>query len=228
MRRNIRRISMINILIVEDDEQISNLIRISLTKEGYHCTCALDGEKGANLIEVNSYDLILLDVMLPKVDGYELMVYVQEFKIPVIFITAKGTIQDKAKGFGLGADDYLVKPFEIEELQMRVANVLRHYGKGKQQIEVLNAKIDVKKRQVQQGDVVIDLTPKEYELLLVLVRNKNIALHRYALYEKVWEEEFDEESRTLDIHIRRLRKKLGWEQEIKTVFRTGYMLEVPL
>lgn len=213
------------VLVVEDEEAIANLIIMNLERAGYECDYGSDGKVGADLIENNEYDLILLDIMLPKIDGYELMEYIEPQGIPVIFITAKGSVKDKIKGLHMGADDYLVKPFSIDELLARVESVLRRYHKGMQEIFVLNIVIDVPARKVKQNGHLVDLTNKEYELLVYLVQNKNIALYRDTMYEKIWQGEFDN-TRTLDLHIQRLRKKLGWQKQIKTVFRVGYMLEV--
>lgn len=213
------------VLVVEDEEAIANLIIMNLKRAGYECDYGSDGKVGADLIENNDYDLILLDIMLPKIDGYELMEYIEPQGIPVIFITAKGSVKDKIKGLHMGADDYLVKPFSIDELLARVESVLRRYHKGMQEIFVLNIVIDVPARKVKQNGHLVDLTNKEYELLVYLVQNKNIALYRDTMYEKIWQGEFDN-TRTLDLHIQRLRKKLGWQKQIKTVFRVGYMLEV--
>ena len=127
---------MIHILIVEDEKPISNLIRMSLTKAGYNCTCAFDGEEAWNLISANPYDLILLDVMIPKIDGFSLMQYIRPLKIPVIFLTAKNMVQDRVKGLELGAEDYLAKPFEIIELLARVNVVLRRYNKTDTEINI--------------------------------------------------------------------------------------------
>ena len=215
---------MHRILIVEDDRDIAQLMEAALTQAGSQVELAFDGEVGADLIEQNWYALALLDIMLPKIDGYELFAYLREYGIPAIFITAKGEIADKTRGFHMGADDYLVKPFELEELVLRVENVLRLHGmEGK--LRVKDVEVDPRTHTVRKNGDAVSLTPKEYNLLLLLLRNKNVALHRFALYEKVWGEEFDEDTRTLDIHIRRLRKKLGLEQEIKTVYKVGYCLE---
>jgi len=216
---------MFDILIVEDDEAIANLIYTSLAAEGYRCTCAFDGQQGADFIEQENYDLILLDIMLPEHNGYELLEYIKPLGTPVIFITAKGTVDDRIKGLKLGADDYLVKPFQIGELLARVEAVLRRYGKSEKQLEFADVSINLESRQVKKGDEPIVLTVKEFDLLVELVRNKNVALYRDRLYEKVWNEEFFGETRTLDSHIQRLRRKLGWENKIKTVFRIGYRLE---
>jgi len=216
---------MLKILIVEDEQAISNLIYVNLSEEGYRCTCALDGQQAADFIEEEDYDLILLDIMLPEIDGYELLEFIKPLGTPVIFITAKGAVNDRIKGLKLGADDYLVKPFQIGELLARVEAVLRRYGKSEKQFVFKDVEVNIDSRQVLKGGQPIDLTVKEFDLLLELIRNKNVALYRDRLYEKVWQEEFVGETRTLDSHIQRLRKKLGWEDYIKTVFRIGYRLE---
>jgi DNA-binding response OmpR family regulator len=216
---------MISILIVEDEEAIANLIDVSLSGEGYRCTCAYDGRQGADLIESEMFDLILLDIMLPEIDGYELLEYIKPTGTPVVFITAKGTTDDKIRGLKLGADDYLVKPFQIGELSARVEAVLRRYGKSERRLCVGGVDINVESRRVTKDGREVDLTVKEFDLLVELVRNRNVALYRDKLYEKVWGEPYFGETRTLDSHIQRLRKKLDMEDYIKTVFRIGYRLE---
>nr|WP_300847557.1 response regulator transcription factor [uncultured Acetatifactor sp.] len=216
---------MTDILVVEDDEAIANLICVSLSAEGYRCTCARDGMEGADYIERQSFDLVLLDIMLPEVDGYELLEYIKPTGTPVIFLTARGSIEDKVRGLRAGADDYLSKPFQIGELLARVEAVLRRLGKGERQLEVGDVSVRLDSRQVLKSGVALTLTVKEFDLLVELMRNRNIALYREQLYEKVWKEPFNGETRTLDSHIQRLRKKLGWEDRIRTVFRIGYRLE---
>lgn len=217
---------MISVLIVEDEPAISSLIRMGLTQAGYNCTVADDGEKAADLIEEKEFDLVLLDIMLPKVNGYELMEYIAPMNMPVIFLTARDSTKDKVKGLKLGADDYIAKPFEMDELIARVEAVLRRYNKTQQEMLILDVVIHTRSRQVTKGNEVIPLAPKEYDLLLELVRNKNIVMERGNLYEAVWETEFTGDTRTLDLHIQRLRRKLNWKDVIKTVFRYGYVLEV--
>lgn len=168
---------------------------------------------------------MLLDIMLPEIDGYELLEYIKPLGMPVIFITAKGAVQDRIKGLKLGADDYIVKPFQIGELLARVEAVLRRYGKINRKLTFADVEIDTVSRTVNKAGKTIDLTVKEFDLLVELVQNKNVALYRDRLYEKVWGVEFFGDTRTLDSHIQRLRKKLGWEKYIKTVFRIGYRLE---
>ena len=217
---------MLKVLIVEDEKAISNLILINLKAEGYSCTCAYDGKEAADQIEKNNYDLILLDIMLPEIDGYELLEYIRPTETPVIFITAKGNLHDRVQGLRLGADDYIVKPFQISELTARVDALLRRMGKSVTQFSLFGVEINTESRIVTKDGIPIDLTLKEFDLLGELIRKKNVALYRDRLYEKVWNEPFTGETRTLDSHIQRLRKKLDWDEHIKTVFRIGYRLEV--
>lgn len=216
---------MQRILIVEDEEAIANLIKVNLTAEGYCCICAYDGKAGADYIEKEAFDLILLDIMLPEINGYELLEYVKPLGTPVIFLTAKGGVDDRIKGLKLGADDYIVKPFQIGELIARVEALLRRYGKVNNKLAFADVEIDMVSRTVNKGGKALDLTMKEFDLLVELIQNKNVALYRERLYEKVWGETYMGDTRTLDSHIQRLRKKLGWDKYIKTVFRIGYRLE---
>ncbi len=216
---------MIKILIVEDEEPISNLIRMNLTKAGYQCRCAFDGKEAADLMAEGSFDLVLLDIMLPYIDGYELMEYAKSMDIPVIFITAMGTVENRVKGLKKGADDYITKPFEIVELLARVEAVLRRYNKTERIIKVHDIEVDVSSRTVIQNGEQVTLTLKEFELLLLFIRNKNIALYRDTIYESVWESEYMGESRTVDLHVQRLKKKLHWEDKIVAVYKVGYRLE---
>lgn len=213
---------MTKILIVEDEEAISNLIRMSLQKAGYSCEQAMDGESAADRIAEHTYDLILLDIMLPGMNGYELLDYIKTTNMPVIFITAMGTLDDKVKGLKTGADDYITKPFEMVELLARVESVLRRYHKSEERIEVDDVIIDIPSRTVTRQGEAVKLTLKEFELLLFLVRNRNIALYRETIYENIWQSEYMGDGRTVDLHIQRLRKKLHWEDRIHTVYKVGY------
>lgn len=215
---------MLKILIVEDEESISNLIRMNLVKAGYQCETAFDGEEAANLISEQNYDLILLDIMLPKLNGYEVLEYARSVEIPVIFLTAMGETQQKVKGLKLGAEDYIAKPFEIAELLARVETVLRRYKKTEQQLRILDIEIDVESRTVRQNGQEVDLTTKEYELLLLFIRNKNRALYRETIYENVWGGEYSGTGRTVDLHVQRLKKKLGLEEHIVAIYKVGYRL----
>ncbi|MGI6706764.1 MAG: response regulator transcription factor [Clostridia bacterium] len=217
---------MVKILLVEDEKPIFDLIRMSLVGKGYSCECAYNGKQAADMIEQNSYDLILLDIMLPEIDGYELLEYIRPMDIPVIFITAKGSLEDRVKGLQIGADDYIVKPFEIVELLARVEAVLRRYNKSEKKICIDDLEINLESRVVTKKGQPIDLTLKEFELLVMLAQNPNIALFRETLFEKVWGSNFMGETRTLDLHIQRLRKKLHWEDRFKTIYKVGYRLEM--
>ena len=217
---------MNKILIIEDEKAINELIRISLSDAGYLCKCAYDGLQGADLIEKESFDLILLDIMLPKIDGYELMEYSYPLNIPVIFLTAKADVKDRVKGLKMGAEDYIVKPFEIIELLARVETVLRRFDKVSRYLSVYDVSVDTLSRIVKKGNQVINLTVKEYELLLLFLQNKNIALFRDRIYELIWQENYRGDSRTVDLHVQRLRKKIGLEDKIVSVYKIGYRLEV--
>lgn len=216
---------MAEILIVEDEENISNLIRMSLTQAGYQCRCVYDGAEAADLIENNTFDLILLDVMLPSVSGFELMEYIRNFNIPVIFLTAKNNVQDKVRGLRLGAEDYLTKPFDIAELLARVEVVLRRYHKNDIKIQIGNILIDTESRVVTKDGQQVDLTLKEFEILMLFLKNKNIALYKETIYERVWGDSYMGDTRTVDHHVQRLRKKLDWKNKIQTVYKVGYRYE---
>lgn len=217
---------MNKILIVEDEYAICKLIKINLNDAGYDCKCCYDGKEAYELIECNQFDLILLDVMLPEINGYELLEYIRPLEIPVIFLTAKGDVKDRVKGLRLGAEDYIVKPFEIVELIARVETVLRRYHKTSRILYVYDISVDTLSRVVKKNGKVINLTVKEYELLLLFVQNKNIALFRDRIYEAVWKDYYMGDSRIVDLHVQRMRKKLGLEDKIVPVYKVGYRLEI--
>ena len=213
---------MIKILVAEDEEAIANLININLRKAGYKTEIAYDGKTAANLMAGNSYDLCLFDIMLPKVDGYELLEYAKLLDIPVIFLTAKGETQDKVKGLRLGADDYITKPFQVIELLARVESVLRRYHKMSQVIRCGGIELDIRSRIVKKDGKIVDLTCKEFDLLLLFLQNQNIALYRDTIYEKVWGGDLLDGCRTVDLHVQRLKKKLLLEGNIETIYKVGY------
>lgn len=216
---------MNRILIVEDEVAIARLIEMSLMRAGYQCEMVHDGLQAADKIEQTDYDLVLLDIMLPGLDGYELLEYLRPMDTSVIFITAKGTLGDRVKGLNLGADDYIVKPFEVEELIARVKSVLRRAGKGGAKLQAFDVIMDTVARSVKQNGLDVALTPRKFDLLEQLMRNRGAALYRDVLFNRVWGGEMDSDTRTLDLHIQRLRKKLNWHNHIKTVYKVGYMLE---
>ena len=217
---------MMNILIVDDEKPILNLIRLSLTNAGYLCDTAMDGSEALDKIDNGKYDLILLDVMLPEVDGFELMEYIRPLGIPVIFLTAKSAVQDRVRGLRMGADDYVVKPFEIAELIARVEVVLRRYYKTEEIFYMNGLMVNCSAMKVERDGKEIMLTPKEFELLCLFLRMPNIALHREKIYERVWGGEMQFGSKTVDLHVQRLRKKTGLEKELQVVKKVGYRLEV--
>lgn len=215
---------MIKILVVEDERAISDLIVFNLRRNGYHCTPLYDGEAAADMLLDATFDLILLDIMLPKINGYELMEYIRPMNIPVIFITAKASLDDRIKGLTSGAEDYLVKPFEIAELLARIHIVLRRYNKTETRLSFKDIDVDVDSRIITKSGTEIKLTPKEFELFVMLLRNRNMTLFKDRIFESIWETEWQPESRTLDLHIQRLRKKLDLKDNLKTIYNTGYRL----
>ena len=219
---------MTKILIVEDEEAISNLIRMSLCKTGYICEQAFDGETAADLIAENSYDLILLDIMLPSIDGYELLDYIKTTQMPVIFITAMGTLDDKVKGLRAGADDYITKPFSMPVLLRKIAAVLRRS----------NRETDEKYQIITYGNLLLncdsytatvdganfELTQKEFEILRELLTHQGRILTRQNLLDKLWRYDFYGDERVVDTHIKNLRKKLGIDF-IQTIRGVGYKVD---
>ncbi|MCR4846638.1 MAG: response regulator transcription factor [Eubacterium sp.] len=215
-----------NVLIVEDDTSISKLIGQTLTGQGYSCEHAYDGEEGLELFDKHSWDIVLLDLMLPKVNGYELLEYIKPTRTPVIIMSAMNQVNDRIRGLRMGADDYLSKPFQIGELLARVEAVIRRTSPADDTFTYKGVTVNTSSRQVFRDGEEIPLTPKEYELLNLFILNKNVALSREQLYESVWQEEYLGNTRTLDNHVKRLRQKIGYEDIIKTIFRIGYRMEV--
>lgn len=217
---------MAEILVVEDEEIINELIRRNLSLVGHHCERALDGEEAIEIAKAKKFDLIVLDIMLPKLDGFQVL---QEVKgTPTIFLTAKKSVDDRIKGLFMGADDYLTKPFEMLELVARVEAVLRRTKKNEEEdvFVIDDMRIEYQSKRLFFRNQPVECTPKEFELMEVLIKNRNIALSREKLLELVWGYEYIGETRTVDVHIQKLRKKLGLENRIVTVYKTGYRLEV--
>lgn len=217
---------MNNILIAEDEHLIARLIEMTLTRAGYTCTVAEDARTAADLIEKNNFDMALLDIMLPGLDGYALLESLRPQGVPVIFITAKSAVKDRVLGLRLGADDYITKPFAAEELVARMESVLRRTGRGGRELQAYDVVLDTVDRVARQNGEPLDLRRREFDLLELLMRNRGAALYRDVIFERVWGELPDTESlRTVDTHIARLRKKLGWtDKQIETVFKIGYRL----
>ena len=213
------------ILVVEDEAPIRDLISINLQLVGYEVFTAEDGIIAEKFLENQKVDLILLDVMIPGIEGFSLIEKIKKHNTPVIFVTAKESVLDRVKGLRLGAEDYIIKPFETIELLARIEVVLRRYNKNKQIIKFKNIEVDTEQRIVNLNNKEVYLTVKEYELLVLLLQNKNMALSRDQILERVWGFEYGGETRTVDIHIQRIREKLDLKNNIKTVFKVGYRLE---
>ncbi|GFI45348.1 transcriptional regulatory protein SrrA [Lachnospiraceae bacterium] len=217
----------IKILVIEDEEAINDVISMSLRATGYEVISFLDGDDASVSLEKgHDYDCAVVDVMLPGKDGFALLPELQKYEIPVIFLTAKGELQDKVKGLTGGAEDYMVKPFEMLELLIRIDKILKRRGSFQEKISIYDVVIDREKRVVTKGGQEVYLKPMEFDCLMMLARNKNRALTRSQLLGALWGMEFEGETRTVDAHIGRIRKKLGFEDVIKTIPRIGYRLEV--
>ena len=205
---------MIEILVAEDDEMIANLIKINLVKAGYLCTCAYNGKDAANLLDSKHFDLCLFDIMLPEIDGYELLEYAKSMDIPSIFITAMGTTDNKVKGLRAGADDYIAKPFEVVEMLARVESVLRRYKKTNDELVEDDVVINFQSRSVTKAGKTLDLTHKEFELLVLLIqKQKYCPLQRCNMYENVWGNDYVGDSRTIDFIFKDLEE--NWTGETR-------------
>ena len=221
---------MIEILVAEDDEMIANLIKINLVKAGYLCTCAYNGKDAANLLDSKHFDLCLFDIMLPEIDGYELLEYAKSMDIPSIFITAMGTTDNKVKGLRAGADDYIAKPFRPRELVSRIKNALRRAGKPQAAVSLGDVRVDLERGACFRGDTDLCLSALEYRLLLTLINNRGHVLTRTQLLEHIWDVAGDfVNDNTLTVYIKRLREKLEADPQtpciIKTVRGVGYKID---
>ncbi len=215
---------MAYILIVEDDKSINELMVRCLNVTGHKCLTAYTGSEAIRIVERDNVDLILLDINLPDTSGYDVMKYVNG--TPTIYVTARSELKDKIKGLNGGAEDYIVKPFDFQELVARVNVVLRRYGKEEDAFCLGDVKVDLKNYKVYRENEEINITKQEFELLKALILNKNITLTREKLLNAAWGWDYDGEERTVDVHIQRLRKKLRWESYIKTIYKIGYRLEI--
>lgn len=216
---------MSDILIIEDEEPIRELLKMHLSLVGHNCFEAVDGKQGLQYINNGPVpDLILLDIMLPELDGYELLPHIRTKDIPVIMITAKSNLNDRIKGLNLGADDYITKPFEGLEIIARINALLRRCGKVKSIKGFDNIEIHLDERKVFKGGKEIELTPKEFDLLNFFIDHKGLAVSREKLLEVLWEYEYEGSTRTVDMHVQKLRSKLSTDK-IATVYKIGYRLE---
>lgn len=216
---------MYKILIVEDEINIAKMIEATLSIVGYKCDICNDGIQACERIVSGLYDLILLDIMLPGIDGFEVMERIADRGTPVIFLTAMQNVADKVRGLKLGADDYIVKPFEAVELLARIEVVLRRAGKSHKRLDYDEITVDIDRHTVVKNNEHIVLTPKEFEVLVFFMQNQDIAISRERLLSAVWGYEFAGESRTVDIHVQQLRKKMGLQGRLITIPKLGYRLE---
>lgn len=216
--------TLAKLLIAEDERSINDLIKKNLRLVGHDCDQCFDGESSLQAAGSGGYDLVILDVMLPGLSGFDIIRRLDG--VPVIFVTAKSALGDRLKGLRLGADDYIVKPFEILELVARVESVLRRVGRDRKTFDIDDVKIDFGSRRVFRDGEEVVLKPKEFSLLEALVRNRNLALSREKLLSLVWEYDYEGDTRTVDVHIQQLRRKLGLGDRIKTVYKLGYRLEI--
>ena len=212
-------------LIVEDDENIARMIEATLSMVGYRCDGCADGSEAVRRILEGSYDLILLDVMLPGMDGFEILTKIKNKGTPVIFLTALQDVGDKVKGLRLGAEDYIVKPFEAVELLARIEVVLRRTNAGRQQLAYDGILVDLQKHVVTKNGERVPLTPKEFDVLVFFMQNVDIAITRERLMAAIWGYEFEGESRTVDIHVQQVRRKLNLKGKLVTIPKLGYCLE---
>lgn len=220
---------MAKILIVEDEKPIRNLIKRNLELMGHTCMEASDGNEAAEIIMENPFDLMVFDVMLPGKDGFELLELVRsrmKRPTPVIFLTAKESIDDRLKGLSLGADDYISKPFVLRELLLRVQAVLRRTMKEEESLFFDDIEVRFSSKKVFRKGLEVCLTPKEYCLLETLILNRNIVLSREKLLTLVWGYNYEGESRTVDVHIRQIRAKLDLKDRLKTLYKMGYRFEL--
>ena len=214
------------ILVVDDEPAISELICMNLQITGYDCDSALDSNAALESLNKMQYDLVLLDIMLPGMDGFELIKHINARNVPVIYLSAKNAVTDKVRGLRLGAEDYIVKPFDALELLVRVEKVLMRHQKVSDVLNLDNVQINIPERTVRKSGELVALKPLEFNLLVMLARNRNVVLSREKLLHELWGEDFFGETRTVDVHIAQLRKKLKWGNKIVTVPKMGYRLEI--
>ena len=218
--------SVNRILIVEDDSAIAETVALNLRYVGYEYMLFDDGQKAADyLISDHSFDLALLDIMLPGIDGFELFSHMEKYNIPVIYMTAKTDSASEVKGLRDGAEDYIVKPFEVVTLLVRIEKVLARTGRLNQVYRYQDITLDTENRTITKAGVEVDLTPLEFDVFSILIKNKNRTVSRDRILDEIWGEDYFGDLRTVDVRVANLRKKLGFTDEIRTISKTGYRLE---
>lgn len=216
---------MTRILIVEDDTNIARLLQTTLAMAGYESDCCGDGASAIEKVFAQPFDLVLLDVMLPQADGFTVMEKIRSQDVPVIFLTAMQDTMDKVRGLRLGAEDYIVKPFEAMELLARIEVVLRRTHRGRSRLEYGDIVVSLDQHTVEKAGQSVSLTPKEFDVLVFFMQNLDIAITRERLLAVVWGYEFEGETRTVDIHVQTVRRKLGLQKRLITIPKLGYRLE---
>ncbi len=222
--------NVIRILIVEGDPVSQETLRYSLTDAGYRCTVASDGLAAANYLELNSFDLLLLDTDLPSLDGFDILDYARQLKVPTIIVSARSAVADRVKGLRAGADDYIIKPFDVQEVCARAEAVLRRCSNISTEIEPLVISYDeyvinTRSRKLLRHGERVELTPREFDFFLLLVKNRGNVLYREQLYRDLWDIEYDGTTRTLDLHAQRIRRKLNLGERLTAVYGVGYRLD---
>lgn len=226
---------MAKVLVVDDEKSIRDLIKMTLSIENYESDEADNGNTAYEMIDNNNYDLILLDIMLPKLDGYQVLQKIKNKNIPIIFLTAKISLQDKILGLKMGADDYITKPFEPIELLARIETILRrsqkfsiHNSQKDKSTDILtyhDISMYLKERIVKRNNLEVVLTRKEFDLLQIFIENQNIVLSREVLLDKIWGYDYYGGTRTIDMHVKQIREKLDLKQSLETVYKIGYKLK---
>ena len=222
--------NQIRLLIVDSDPVIQETLRFGLSEAGYRCTVSGDGLAAANLLEINRFDLLVQESELPSLDGFELLDYARQLKVPCIIISSRGEVADRVKGLRAGADDYIVKPFAMPEVLARVEAVLRRCsGVGMENESLILSYdefvINTRSRRLLSNGERVELTPKEFDFFVMLVKNRGHVLYRDQLYRDLWDIEYDGTTRTLDLHAQRIRRKLNLGDRLTAVYGTGYRLE---
>ena len=214
------------ILIVEDDSAIAEALALNLRTVGYDCTVYNDGAEAAQaLLNEHSYDLALLDIMLPGMDGFDLLEHMEKYNIPVIYLTARTDSESEVRLLRGGAEDYIVKPFEMVTLLVRIEKVLLRHGRLNMVYRFKDITLDAENRRLTKAGEEVELTPLEFDVLHVLMKNKNRTVSRERILNEIWGEDYFGDTRTVDVRVANIRRKLGFTGEIRTISKTGYRLE---